>query len=255
MKKTLLNLSFVIISLIQANSFAQTVSTISQTIETPSGVAVDASGNVYFAERSPGSRITKLNQSTGTSTTFSNSGITDPMDIEFGTNNDLFVADYGGNSILRIPTTGGSATNYLTGANGPAGIVFDGDTLYFIEYVSQIVYKVLPGGGAVGSANVIQINDSASWMLCASERGTGLEMLANGNLFVTSALCYASYEIDKETGSIVNAINSVEAHHLVQLDSQTTTFIYLVFTVTKFLNGISILLMILLFWVMALQIQ
>jgi sugar lactone lactonase YvrE len=192
------------------NSFGQTVSTIGQTSETPSGIAVDATGNVYFAERSPGSKISKLNQTTGISTIFSNSGINDPMDIEFGPNNDIFVADYGANAILRVPSTGGAASVYVSGTSGPAGVVFDADTLYFIEYVSQIIYKVLPGGGAVGSANVIQISNASLWMGCPNARGTGLEMLTNGNLFVTSALCYASYEIDKVTGSIVNNINSVE---------------------------------------------
>jgi hypothetical protein len=204
MKKSLLQLSVILLTLTSINSFGQTVSTIGQTSETPSGIAVDATGNVYIAERSPGSKISKLNQATGISTVFSNLGITDPMDIEFGPNNDVFVADYGGNVILRVPSTGGAASVYVSGASSPSGVVFDADTLYFIEYVSQIVYKVLPGGGAVGSASVIQISDSALWMN-AGARGLGLLFLPDGNLLVTAANGGNNlYVVDKNTGSIIS---------------------------------------------------
>ena len=204
MKKYLLQLSVILMTLTSINSFGQTVSTIGQTSETPAGIAVDATGNVYIAERSPGSKISKLNQTTGISTVFSNLGITDPIDIDLGPNNDLFIADYGADAILRVPNTGGAASVYVSGASSPAGVVFDADTLYFIEYVSQIIYKVLPGGGAVGSASVIQISDSALWMN-ANARGLGLLFLPDGNLLVTAANGGNNlYVVDKNTGSIIS---------------------------------------------------
>ena len=189
---------------------AQTASTIGQTTGDPSGIAVDATGNVYIAERAPTPRITKINQTTGQSSVFSNSGIMDPLHIAVGSDNKLYVADYAGGKILTIPSAGGPATPYETGATQPVGIVFDMDTLYYIEYSSQMIFKVLPGGGSVGGSNVIQISDSAFWM-GPNARGTGLTLLSDGNLFVTAALHYSHYVVNKSTGSIITEIYSDES--------------------------------------------
>ena len=184
---------------------AQTVTTIGQVLGNPSGIAVDAAGFVYIAERAPTTTITKLNQSTGLTSIFSSTGFNDPMDIAFGPNSELFVADVVSNSILKIPFTGGTATSYVTGADKPTGLAFDSDTLYYIEYTTQKIFKVLPGGGAVGSLNVIQISDSALWM-SPGARGVSLTLLADGNLFVTAGLHYSQYIVNKTTGSIITEI-------------------------------------------------
>ena len=184
------------------NLNAQTVTTIGQVSGPPSGIAVDNAGFVYIAERAPSSTITKLNQTTGLTSVFSNAGFNDPMDIEIGPNGELFVADFVSNSILKIPSSGGTATSYVTGAEQPVGLAFDGDTLYYIEYTSQLIFKVAPGGGAVGTSSIIQVTSTPLWM-ASGARGTGLTILSNGNLFVTAALHLYQYELDKRTGVII----------------------------------------------------
>lgn len=214
MKKSLLIIGFAFTTCL---TNAQTVSTIGQTIGVPSGIAVGSNGDIYVAERSPGAKITKFNSTTFASSTFSISGFVDPLKIAFGPGGKLFVADFNTGKIVSIPATGGVASDYVTGASQPAGFTFDGDTLYFIEYTSQKIFKALPGGGAVGSVNVVQISDSALWM-SPGGRGTGLTLLPNGNLYVTAALNYMHYEVSKVTGSIIEEIyveTALESAHTV----------------------------------------
>lgn len=207
MKKTLLLISF---SSLFLGGIAQNVTTLGQTNGVPSGIAVLNDGDILIAERSPSSIITKIDISNGNTLSVFANLPGDPLDIELGPNNELYVALFDLGKIVKIPNGGGAPVDYVTGAVQPAGMVFDNDTLYFIEYTTQNIYKVLPGGGTIGGGNISLINSTSPWMNCPTERGTGLELLSNGHLFVTSALCFASYIIDKETGTIVNNVNSFE---------------------------------------------
>ncbi len=100
----------------------------------PTGVAVDASGNIYISD-GPDARIRKVNTSgvistfAGTGTTgFSGDGgaataarFTNPGGLAFDTSGNLFVADRSNNRIRRITSAGFIKTVAGSGGAGSAG--------------------------------------------------------------------------------------------------------------------------------------
>ena len=59
---------------------------------------------------------------------------------------DLFVADYGSNTIYKF-TPSGSRSTFASGLNGPAGLAFDGNgNLFESDNGSGNIYKFTPDG-------------------------------------------------------------------------------------------------------------
>lgn len=162
-------------------------------------IAVDDSGNVYFAEHSPSNMVKKV---TPLLTIENIAQI--PSDPSFMVLHKgfLYVTLYTGNKIVRVSLADKSVQDYVTGCSAPYGLVFDGDTLFFGEYFSQRIYKVLPGGGSVGSSNVIPIQGADKGINSSGMvRLMGLEFLPNKNLVVTTLFGGGTfYEVNRFTG-------------------------------------------------------
>lgn len=181
----------------------------SQTVSTPitglgnslGGVIMDSQGNTYIAIRSA-SEIKKVDPD-GNMTVYCNSGLSDPTGLAFDTQGNLYVADYAA-GIRVIPPGGGPATDYVTGLSMPMVIKqYDGDTLVVQEYMSKSVYKIFPGGGYVGSENVI--------LLCTPSGGNragGLGIYANKDLLIVNVYGFHVYRMDKTDNSLTLLSNS-----------------------------------------------
>jgi uncharacterized protein (TIGR03437 family) len=144
-------------------------------IDNPTGVAVDAAGNVYFTDYT-NNKIRKVTISTGVITTIAGNGNAmysgdkgpalnaglDPYDIAVDIPGNIYVADHLNNRVRKIgldgniTTVAGSGTPGYTGDGGPAavaelalpnGVAVDGaGNLYIADYGNSVVRRVTSSG-------------------------------------------------------------------------------------------------------------
>ena len=180
----------------------------------PSGVAVDAGGNVYVADQG-NSLIQKISQSgvpSGVVTTMAGSGTNGsangtgtaasfnaPQGVAVDAAGNVYVADYGNSLIRMISASGvvstlagngvaGSAngTGSAASLNHPSGVAVDaGGNVYVADNSNNMIRKISPsaivttlaGSGVAGSAN-----STASF-----GDPTGVAVDGSGNVYVADA--------------------------------------------------------------------
>src|ERR1051325_2002936 len=134
-------------------------STVAQ-LNYPVGVAVDATGNVYYAERD-GSQIRKID-SKGTITTLPVDALSSPKGLAFDGAGNLYIADTGNNVVRKFSPSGVLTTVAGNGApafsgdggaplaaslNGPEGVAIDaGGNLYIADTFNHRVRVVAADG-------------------------------------------------------------------------------------------------------------
>jgi sugar lactone lactonase YvrE len=154
------------VSLVHANGAA--VKTFTANVQSPQGVAFDATGNLYVANGATGT-ITRITPALVT-TVFA-TGFKRPQALAFDKTGNLYVADQMTGLVSRI-TTAGAITAFAHGFTMPSALAFDGSgNLYVADAFTGIVSKVTTGG-------VVSSFDATLY------EPTGLAVDALGNVYV-----------------------------------------------------------------------
>ena len=166
------------------------------------GVAVDGSGDVFWSDGQSTGHVYEHVAGTPTSSyvTFG-TGLDAPVQIAFGPDGKLYVADYGDSSVMVLPLGGGTATTYVsdpsTTGTGLTSLAFAPDgsgTLYVIDGsqgsvvgVSQVARTT---AGTAGTVSVVAPNTGNVISLPAGVAfgPTGLLFpdIGNGNIWSTT---------------------------------------------------------------------
>jgi uncharacterized protein (TIGR03437 family) len=147
----------------------------SATLDDPEGIAVDSTGNLYFADYA-NERVRKVTASTGLISTIAGNGkiaaagdggpaasaALDPLDLALDSKGNLYIADYDNNRIREIAPDGTITTVVGTGVagyagdggpaiaallDGPSGIALDSaGNLYIADNNNAVVRRVTAGG-------------------------------------------------------------------------------------------------------------
>lgn len=166
------------------------------------GVAVDASKNVYATHMSKDS-VTKMLASDGYYSFKSlGSGLSSPQAVAVDGAGNLFVADTGNNAIKEIVTTGTQLTvNTLgSGFSAPQGVAVDWRGNVFVADTGNGMVKEIPVAGGYATVNAIGSGFSLPESVAVD---------ADGNVFVADAGNGQVEEILADGGYVtVNVIGS-----------------------------------------------
>jgi DNA-binding beta-propeller fold protein YncE len=113
----------------------------------PAGLAVDAAGNLYVANRSGGvSGTIDRFSPTGNRTRFS-SDMNFPSKLAFDSSGNLYAGMVGNNSVRKFNSSGVGTTFASSGLNGPIPLAFDHrDNLYVGNTGNNTIMKFGPSG-------------------------------------------------------------------------------------------------------------
>ncbi len=114
-------------------------------ITTPTGLAFDASGNLYVADYGTGANgttVTKIAPGGGTGAVWG-TGLSGPNGLAFDASGVLYVSNAGngsaGNgSLSTVGVNGGAASSWVTGLNAPYGLAFDSSGSLYVANGSTI---------------------------------------------------------------------------------------------------------------------
>ncbi len=169
-------------------------------LNTPSGVAVDAAGNLYIADFS-NNRIRKVSTA-GTITTVAGTGfsgylgdggpatsaqVNQAQGVAVDGAGNLYIADTGNNAVRQVTPAG--VINTLALIVNPVGITVDSLGELFVTDGSSLVYKVYPFAAAVsvaigGNGSTGYSGDGGLGTSAQLYRPTGIAVDPNGNLYV-----------------------------------------------------------------------
>ena len=138
------------------------------------GIAIDSSGIIY---ESNGSIIYKRSAHNQNPSVFLSSGLNNPCGLETDSNNNLYVANKGAGTILKV-TPGGAATTYATGLTSPCGLALNANT--------GVLY-VVDGNGDIQS---IAAENSAPVLLVAAQCTSDSKIAIDSSGFLYGRACW-----------------------------------------------------------------
>src|SRR5437773_2057330 len=216
-------------------------------LNSPAGVAVDSSGNLYIADLG-NERIRKVAAATGIITTVAGNGVfgfagdggaaTDaslgvPVGVAVDAGGDLYIADYSNHRIRKvsaatgiITTVAGNGINTFAGdggaatsasLNSPSGVALDASgNLYIADYFNNRIRKVDAASGIIttvaGNGSPAFAGDDGAATSASLNGPVAVALDASGNLYVADQGNHRIRKVAAATGIITtvagNGINT-----------------------------------------------
>jgi peptide/nickel transport system substrate-binding protein len=137
----------------------------------PGGLAVDASGQVWIADRLDGALV-ELDPASGKETTYT-IGLT-PMDVAFGAGS-IWVSDYDKGTVVRIDPAQGSILARINVGNGAAALAASDQAVWVANRLDGTVSRIDPATNSVAAAPSVggepaglAIGSDAVWVAVSS---------------------------------------------------------------------------------------
>ena len=205
----------------------------------PTAVAVDSTGNVYFADWE-NNKVKKWDKKSKEVTEIVSSGLNDPYGVAVDSEGNVYIADRMSNEIKKWDKVSGNVTTLVSGLNNPYGVAVDSEGNVYIAdtfnnevkkwnkasrsvttLVSGFNYPLFsPYGVAVDSTGNVYILDSRSIIKWEKEYRSviplvfelnnpkGIAVDSTGNLYIADAVNNAIKKWNKETGIGTTLVSS-----------------------------------------------
>ncbi len=189
----------------QAIFLPGTIKSLAKSLAVPSAIAIDSTGDVYYAESGGGSgngaiSVLPAGSSTPTQLIAPGAGVATPTALALDAAGTLYIADSTTNSILRYDTAG-TLTTLVSGLDNPVALATDTlGNLYVAEDGASAIdvlqiyaggqKAVLAGGGAISAPNNVRAT-SAKFV-----HPSALYLSPTGALYVADRGAFRVYRID-----------------------------------------------------------
>ena len=203
----------------------------------PSGVAVDAAGNIYITDNA-NNRIRKVTVSTGEISTVAGNGtegysgdggpatsaeLNSPYDVAVDTSGNIYISDEYNYRIRKvtistgvISTVAGTGTAGYTGNNGPAtsaeistpmGLVLDGTgNIYFVDWGNVVIRKITASSGDIstvaGNGSEGYSGDGGPATSAQLYYPESVAVDATGNIYIADVVNNRIRKVTASTGDI-----------------------------------------------------
>jgi len=146
-------------------------------LNSPGGLAVDKTGNVYVTD-SGNARVLKLPVGSNSQVTLPFTGLLNPDSVAVDTAGNVYVTDYGNNSVLKLRAGTATQTKLpFTGLKAPTGIAVDtAGRVYVTDYGNHRALSLAAGSKAPVELKLPFIGLKAP---------TGITVDYAGNIYVT----------------------------------------------------------------------
>jgi len=129
--------------IVQKYSFSGPPVTVATGLNAPTGIVVDAAGDIYVADEL-NNNVVEFKAGGGQATF---TGFSDPQGLAIDATGNVYVSDSGNNAVKEIPAGGGTIITVISGVTAPTGLAIDGSGNIYVA--DNIGIQKLPAGGTV----------------------------------------------------------------------------------------------------------
>ncbi|MEQ8175518.1 MAG: InlB B-repeat-containing protein [Syntrophomonadaceae bacterium] len=188
------------------------VTTIGPSIDTPSSIAVDNSGNIYIADYWD-SAIIRMD-SNGNNVVTLGSGFSEPHGVAVDNSGNIYVADTHNNSIKRMDSSGNNIVPLGSGFREPHGVAVDSSGNIYVADTWNSAVKRMDSSGN----NVTPLGSGF-------QRPEGVAVDSSGNIYVADTMNSAVKRMDSSGNNITPLGSGFQRPQGVAVDSSGNIYV------------------------------
>ncbi|MGO9016647.1 MAG: Ig-like domain-containing protein [Dissulfurispiraceae bacterium] len=198
------------------------------TITNPSGIAIDATGNVWVPNFGSNS-VTEFNSSGTLIGNFTNGVGTNPSSIVIDPTSFVWVTNQGSNTVTELSSTGNLITTYVTDITAPKGIAVGGVNFVWVTWIANMGTAAAPGNTITG----INSNETLYGQFAVNKTGSSnqsepssIAIDPSNFLWVTNQLSNTIAQLNPG-GAVVNVFQptGINAPDAVAIDTAGSVWI------------------------------